>query len=472
MQKWLAAALDYVPRWLDFQMQVAAARLHDRDRPREGRARARVRPRQSGHGEPLTPRHRFRVASHSKSFTAAGIMKLRERRKLKLDDTAGQYVGGLHRQVAQATIAQIALAHRRADPRRRRCRAVPRPAAVLQCTGARRRSAGSRRSSSPASRFKYSNHGYRPDRPDHRGDHRRAVPRLDHARDHRCRRPQRDDIPTCRCRAARRSRAATAAHPARPPRGHSGRQPDQRDRPGRRVRQHRRRHRALLRAALAERATSVLSAASRREMSRRHWRNPMTAPEQHYGLGTISGSLDGWDWFGHSGGLQGYISRTCVYPAQDLTVCVLTNAIDGWAESGSTASPTSCRLLARRAADPQGAGLERALVEPVERARSRAGRQQGAGARARLHRSDDQRPRARNHRPHHGRIAKAPGFGSHGEPVSCVRDRAGKVVEVWLAASKMLPEAKVAKEMQARYGTAAAVAAARRRMRKPSRRQR
>ena len=27
---------------------------------------------------PLTPRHRFRVASHSKSFTAAGIMKLRE----------------------------------------------------------------------------------------------------------------------------------------------------------------------------------------------------------------------------------------------------------------------------------------------------------------------------------------------------------------------------------------------------------
>ncbi len=147
---------------------------------------------------------------------------------------------------------------------------------------------------------------------------------------------------------------------------------------------------------------SVLSAASRREMSRRHWRNPMTAPEQHYGLGTISGSLDGWDWFGHSGGLQGYISRTCVYPAQDLTVCVLTNAIDGWAHPWLDGIANILQALrARRATDPQGAGLERALVEPVDRARSRAARQQGARARARLHRADDQRARARNHRPHH-----------------------------------------------------------------------
>ena len=41
-------------------------------------------------GERLTPRHRFRIASHSKSFTAAGIMKLRERRRLRLDDPIGQ----------------------------------------------------------------------------------------------------------------------------------------------------------------------------------------------------------------------------------------------------------------------------------------------------------------------------------------------------------------------------------------------
>jgi D-alanyl-D-alanine carboxypeptidase len=56
---------------------------------------------------PLTPRHRFRVASHSKSFTAAGIMKLREAGKLGLDDRVGQHVEGLHPAVAEATIAQL-----------------------------------------------------------------------------------------------------------------------------------------------------------------------------------------------------------------------------------------------------------------------------------------------------------------------------------------------------------------------------
>ena len=34
-------------------------------------------------------------------------MKLREQRKLRLDDPVGQYVKGLHPQVAETTIAQI-----------------------------------------------------------------------------------------------------------------------------------------------------------------------------------------------------------------------------------------------------------------------------------------------------------------------------------------------------------------------------
>ena len=57
--------------------------------------------------EPLTPRHRFRVASHSKSFTAAGIMKLREQGKLHLDAPAGDYVKGLHKESARARIGQL-----------------------------------------------------------------------------------------------------------------------------------------------------------------------------------------------------------------------------------------------------------------------------------------------------------------------------------------------------------------------------
>ena len=66
-------------------------------------------------------------------------------------------------------------------------------------------------------------------------------------------------------------------------------------------------------------------------MVRRQWRDPHSDLERYYGLGTISGTSDGWDWFGHSGGLQGYISRTCVLPAQDLAISVLTNAVDGFA---------------------------------------------------------------------------------------------------------------------------------------------
>ena len=58
-------------------------------------------------GEKLTPRHRFRIASHSKSFTAAGILKLREQKKLGLDDAVGKYVRGLHRGVAQARLSQL-----------------------------------------------------------------------------------------------------------------------------------------------------------------------------------------------------------------------------------------------------------------------------------------------------------------------------------------------------------------------------
>jgi CubicO group peptidase (beta-lactamase class C family) len=45
----------------------------------------------------LTPGHRFRAAAHSKTFSAAGILKLREDRKLSLDDRVGQYVDGLSR---------------------------------------------------------------------------------------------------------------------------------------------------------------------------------------------------------------------------------------------------------------------------------------------------------------------------------------------------------------------------------------
>jgi hypothetical protein len=42
--------------------------------------------------EELIPRHRFRVASHSKTFTAAGVLKLHEAGSLHLDGLVGRYV--------------------------------------------------------------------------------------------------------------------------------------------------------------------------------------------------------------------------------------------------------------------------------------------------------------------------------------------------------------------------------------------
>ena len=58
-------------------------------------------------GEPLTPRHRTRAASHSKTFTAAGIMKLRERGAIGLDDAIGTHVPGLHASLAEARLSQL-----------------------------------------------------------------------------------------------------------------------------------------------------------------------------------------------------------------------------------------------------------------------------------------------------------------------------------------------------------------------------
>ena len=53
--------------------------------------------------------------------------------------------------------------------------------------------------------------------------------------------------------------------------------------------------------------------------------------ERWYGLGTASGEVGGWHYFGHSGGFQGFITRTAVFPAHDLALSILTNSADGLA---------------------------------------------------------------------------------------------------------------------------------------------
>src|SRR6516165_5952135 len=161
MDNWLTPALGYIPQWLEHQMReteqpgCVIAIVH------KGRV---VLEQAFGYADiinrtPLTPRHRFRVASHSKSFTVAGIMKLREAGKLGLDDRIGKHVEGLHPAVAEATIAQL-LSHsagivrdgsdggqwqdRRPFLSAAELRADLAAAPVIE----------------PNTRFKYSNHGY------------------------------------------------------------------------------------------------------------------------------------------------------------------------------------------------------------------------------------------------------------------------------------------------------------------------
>src|SRR5580692_9931595 len=106
---WLEPALAYIPQWLGYQMRAT-------EQPgcvlAIGYSGELVLEAAFGHadraaGEAMTPRHRFRVASHSKSFTAAAMLKLREQGRVKLDDAVGQYVTGLHPDIAAATISQL-----------------------------------------------------------------------------------------------------------------------------------------------------------------------------------------------------------------------------------------------------------------------------------------------------------------------------------------------------------------------------
>jgi CubicO group peptidase (beta-lactamase class C family) len=161
MERWLQPALDYISTWIEFQMRgsqqpgcVFAVAHRDQI----------VLERAIGYAdivskEKLTARHRFRVASHSKSFVAAGLMKLREQRKLRLDDPVGQYVASVHPQIAETTIGEL-LSHsagiirdgldagqfQGARPffsRKELIADLQKPPAI-----------------DPNTRFKYSNHGY------------------------------------------------------------------------------------------------------------------------------------------------------------------------------------------------------------------------------------------------------------------------------------------------------------------------
>jgi CubicO group peptidase (beta-lactamase class C family) len=453
MEEWVARACDYVGSWLEFQMRLSrlpgciAVVVH-RDQIAFERAYGSA---DLAASEALTLRHRFRIASHSKSFTAAGIMKLREARKLRLDDPIGQYVKGLHPQIGEATIGQI-LSHsagivrdgadagyyedRRPFPNVDQLMADLRDAPMIE----------------PNTRFKYSNHGFgllglaieaftgEP----YRTWIKREIVDAAGLEETEPDMPIPDGVPFARGHTGelligRRlvipgDWAISALAPAG---GFVSTASDL----------------AKYFAQLAPDAPrSVLSAGSRREMTRRHWRNPHSSIERYYGLGTISGSLEGWEWFGHSGGLQGYASTTCVVPERELTVCIFCNASDGWAGYWTEGALHILRRFATGGA-------------PSEKVRDWAGRWWTLWGAADLVPVGDLvlianpwigKPFADATEievtdPDEGRITLANGYGSHGERVRRVRDTDGTLTEIWLAATRFVPEAAAAAETESRY---------------------
>jgi CubicO group peptidase (beta-lactamase class C family) len=455
MEPWAQSAIEYIHNWIEFQLRASQ---------RPGcivaiASRGKVVAEYAfGHaniatGEKLTPRHRFRIASHSKSFTAAGIMKLRERRKLRLDDPVGQYVRGLHPQVAETTIAQL-LSHSAGLTRdgadsgqftdRRPYLSQNELMAELQLPPA----------IAPNTRFKYSNHGFgliglvieaitgEP----YRVWIEREIVKAAGLRETEPNMPIAKGVPFARGHTPRlplgRRLVIPGDNPANaitPAGGFVSTAADV----------------ARFFAQLAPNARrSVLSVASRREMIRKHWRNPHASLEGYYGLGIMSGTVAGWEWFGHSGGFQGYISRTCVIPACDLTIAILTNSSDGWAGFWLDGAMHILRAFAVRGA-------------PKRRVRDWTGRWWSTWGALDLvpcgnlvlvgdpHAASNPFMDATEIEVtgrDNGRVSLAAGYGSHGQTVRRTRNKAGVVTEVWLGGAGLKREKDLIAEMEKKYG--------------------
>jgi CubicO group peptidase (beta-lactamase class C family) len=453
MVKWLKPALDYIPQWLEFQMLqheqpgCVIAVTH------KGRI---VLEEAFGHadlikGTPLTPRHRFRVASHSKSFTAAGIMKLREQNKLQLDDRIGRYVKDLHPAVAHVTIAQL-LSHSAGI-----VRDGPDSSQFLD----RRPFLNAKQlkeqltvapAIDPNTRFKYSNHGYGlvgliieavADEPYLLWIKREIVDAagLDETF---------PDVPLPQ------GTPLAGGHSSKLPLGRRviipGNYPTHAIAPAGGFVSTARDLTRYFTQLSPNAKRSVLSVESRREMVRRQWRAPHSSIESYYGLGIISGSLGDWEWFGHSGGLQGYITRTCVLPDQELTVSVLTNAVDGLAHFWLDGAMHILRTFARNGA-PVGkvsgwTGRWWSLWGAIDLVPM--GGKVMVASPAYFNPfmdASELEVRSRNE----GHIVLAWGYANHGEPVRLIRNQRHEILEVWLGGMSFRREVQVVKEMEARY---------------------
>ena len=454
METWIAAALDYVPSWIEYQMRhteqpgCAVAVAH---------AGKVVLERAFGHadlgrGLLLTPRHSFRVASHSKSFTAASVMKLREQGKLQLDDRAGRHVEGLHPTVAAVTVAQL-LSHSAGIIRDGTDGGQWRDARPFLDETELRADLAAAPTIDANTRFKYSNHAFgliglvieAVTGSPYRDWIRRSIIEPAGLDETEPDMPLAAAVPTARGHSSKlplgRRVVIPGDNPTNALAAATGFVSTARDL-------------ARFFAQLDPAATeSVLSAASRREMVRPQWRYPHTNVERYYGLGVSSGKTAEWAWFGHGGAFQGFASRTAALPNRSLAVSLVVNAVEGpadqwldgvihilatFAKNGRPKSEirdwTGRWWILWGAVDlvPMGETVIVAvpsLPNPFAEA-------------SEISVSDKD----------NGRFTAAAGTARYGESVRRLRKPDGAVGEVWFGGTRLVPEAEAAAELEARYG--------------------
>jgi CubicO group peptidase (beta-lactamase class C family) len=453
MEAWLKSALNYIPQWLGFQMQlteqpgcVVAIASKGRVVLDQAFGFANIKTKRK-----LTPRHRFRVASHSKTFTAAAILNLCEKNLLRLDDPAGLYVDGLHPLVAETKILHL-LSHsagltrdghdalywrdRRPFLGEKELRIALRDAPIIEV----------------GTRFKYSNHAFGllgliiesvTNEPYYNHVQRLIVegsqlqetladgpapPNILTAQGHSSKLPlgRRVVIPgnnATNALAPATGLLSTAADLAR-----------------------------FFATLDSNSKSSILSRASRNEMTRIHWENGSEYEKRYYGLGVMIGKTGNWDWFGHMGAFPGFLSRTVVVPGAHLSVSVLTNSVDGPSSVWSDAVLHIFQMFATRGA-------------PSPKARKWKGRWWD------LWRTVDFVPMG-DHvlvtdpgipvpfrdaseititNRDQGTINSAPGLGSFGEEARLVRGTNGLVREAWLGGMRLSPKSGIAADLKRKY---------------------
>lgn len=161
---------------------------------------------------------------------------------------------------------------------------------------------------------------------------------------------------------------------------------------------------------------------------------------RHYGLGFELRELAGRDLVGHSGGYPGHITRTWLDINSELVVSVLTNAIDGPADALATGAIGILALALEHAdADPVDipvpVGRYASLWSVLDIVRL------GSAAFAMYPASPDPATQAERLLPVDGCLTyvSKDGFASAGEPVTATRDAEGRVTSIVSGGVTMWP---------------------------------